>query len=236
MNTVIPDLVDHVEEQEEEEGKASVWQEGEKEDGGNVAPFVRLINRKVYEERLTVAEFQKLEVEDSDPHCIREIFMNTWAVHQEHGVEVTRYRVLVTTMTSGEVLVADPTIQDLLNRAFREEPNPPKVIHILAIYCDLEEDSIGGTGGTGKGKSDKGKVNSEDCGQHDADGSGEMNKEKKTGADEEDEKKAEAVAEERRIMKIEYEYDDEIEALLATHAANKRRKMSIALAPVSPWL
>jgi hypothetical protein len=226
MTTIIPDLVDHVEEQEEEEEEACDWQEGEEEDGGTGTQVVRLVNKKVYEDMLTVAEFQELEVEDGDPHCTREIFMNMWAVYQEHGVEVTRYRVLATTVTESEVLVADPTIQDLLNRAYPGDPNPPNVIHILADYPDLEEESAGGTGGKGKGKSDKGKGKSEDRGQHDADGEGEVNKEKKTEAEEEDEKQAEAEAEERRMRNYEYEYDEEIEALLATHAANKRSRMA----------
>jgi hypothetical protein len=212
MTTIIPDLVDHVEEQEE--------------DGGTGTQVVRVINKKVYEDMLTVAEFQELEAEDGDPHCTREIFMDMWAVYLEHGVEVTRYRVLATTVTESEVLVADPTIQDLLNHAYPGDPHPPNVIHILADYPDLEEESAGGTGGKGKGKSDKGKGKSEDRGQHDADGEGEVNKEKKTDAEEEDEKKAEAEAEERRMRNYEYEYDEEIEALLATHAANKRSRMA----------
>jgi hypothetical protein len=212
MTTIIPDLVDHVEEQEE--------------DGGTGTQVVRVINKKVYEDMLTVAEFQELEAEDGDPHCTREIFMDMWAVYLEHGVEVTRYRVLATTVTESEVVVDDPTIQDLINRAYPGDPHPPKVIHILAVYPDLEEESAGGTGGKGKGKSDKGKGKSEDRGQHDADGEGEVNKEKKTEAEEEDEKQAEAAAEERRMRNYEYEYDEEIEALLATHAANKRSRMA----------
>jgi hypothetical protein len=222
MTTIIPDLVDHVEEQEEEEEEASDWQEGEEEDGGTGTQVVRVLNKKVYEDMLTVAEFQELEMEDGDPNCTREIFMNMWAVYQEHGVEVTKYRVLATTVTWSEVVVDDPTIQDLLNHAYPGDPNPPNVIHILVDYPDLEEESAGDTG-TGKGKSDKGKGKSEDRGQHDADGEGEVNKEKKTDA-EEDEKKAEAEAEERRMRNYEYDYDEEIEALLATYAANKRSK------------
>jgi hypothetical protein len=222
MTTIIPDLVDHVEEQEEEEEEAST-QEGEVEDGGTGTQIVRLINKKVYEDMLTVAEFQKLEVENSDPHCTRMIFMDMWAVFQEHGVEVTKYRVLATTVSESEVVMPDPTIQDLLHRAYPGDPNPPKVIHILADYPDLEEESAGGTGGKGKGKSDKGKGKSDDHGQHDADGEGEENKEKRTDAEEDDEK-AEAEAEERRMRNYESEYDEEIEALLATHAAKKRSK------------
>jgi hypothetical protein len=227
MTTIIPDLVDHVEEENagEEEEEAGNWQEGEEEAGGTGTQVVRLVRKQVYEDMLTVAEFQELEVEDGDPHCTREIFMNMWAVYQEHGVEVTRYRVLATTVTDSEVVVADPTIQDLLNLSYPGDPNPPNVIHILADYSDLEEESAGGTGGKGKGKSDKGKGKSEDRGQHDVDGEGEVNKEKKAEAEEEDEKKF-AEAEERRMRNYEYEYDDEIEALLATHAANKRSKMS----------
>ncbi len=211
------------EEEGEEEEEASDWQEGEGEVGGTETQVMRLVNKKVYEDMLTVAEFQKLEVEDGDPHCTREIFMNMWAVYQEHGVEVTKYRVLATTVTESEVVMPDPTIQDLLHLAHPGDPNPPKVIHILADYPDLEEESAGGTGGKGKGKSDKGKGKSEDRGQHDADGEGEENKEKRTDAEEDDEK-AEAEAEERRMRNYEYEYDEEIEALLATHAAKKRSK------------
>jgi hypothetical protein len=243
MTTIIPDLVDHVEEQEEEEEEASDWQLGsESEDGGTGTQVVRVINTKVYEDMLTVAEFQELEAEDGDPHCTRKIFMDMWAVYLEHGVEVTRYRVLATTVTESEVVVADPTLQDLINHAYPGDPHPPNVIHILADYPDLEEESAGGTGGKGKGKSDKGKGKSEDRGQHDADGKGTGKSDKgkgksedrgqhdadgeKTEAEEEDEKKAEAEAEERRMRNYEYEYDEDIEVLLATHAAKKRSRMA----------
>jgi hypothetical protein len=242
MTTIIPDLVDLVEKQEEEEEESCDTQEGEMEHGGTGTRVVQVFNKKVYEDMLTVAEFEELEKENGDPNCTREIFMNMWAVYQVDGVEVTRYRVLATTVTWSAMVVDDPTIQDLLNDLYPGDPNPPNVIHIVADYPDLEEVSAGGTGGKGKGKSDKGKGKSEDRGQHDADGKGTGKSDKgkgksedrgqhdadgeKTEAEEEDEKKAEAEAEERRMRNYEYEYDEEIEALLATHAANKRSRMA----------
>jgi hypothetical protein len=144
MTSVIPELVDHVMEQEEVvKEKASDRPEGEEEDSGTGTQRVRLNFAKVFEDLLTVDEYelQKLEAETADPNCTCEIFMNAWVVHEEHGEKVTRYKCLFTSVNEQEVSVADPTIQDLLERAYPGNPNPPKVIHILADYPDLYEGS-----------------------------------------------------------------------------------------------
>jgi hypothetical protein len=205
MTSVIPDLVDHVMEQEEvEEEKASDRPEGEEEDGGTGTQRARLINTKVYEDMLTVAEFQDLEAEDGDPHCTREIFMDVWAVYLEHGVEVTRYKSVFTTVTENEVSVADATIQDLLNRAYPGNPNPPKVIHILADYPDLEEKSLDDPCFWRKEPVVKGKRN------WDAHGGGPPEVVEAATEDEEEDadKKAEAEACQRRRW-LEMEADEE---------------------------
>jgi hypothetical protein len=171
MTTIIPDLGFHVEEQEENWEEPST-QEGElsEEDGPREPQMVCVIHKEVAAAMLTVAQFHELAASEGDAHCTQKIFMDDRAVQMEHGVLVTRYRVVVTTVTESEVFVGDLTIKDLLNAAHPGDSHPPNVIHISAGYPGFEEESAGGAGGKGKGMRDKGKSKSEERGQHDADG------------------------------------------------------------------
>jgi hypothetical protein len=136
--------------EEEEEEKAKTKQRSEEDEAGDTgARSVRIIHKKIYEDMLTVAEFEELEAAEGDPNCTREIFMKMWRVYLEDGVEVTRYLVLATTVTEGDTSIPEPSLQDLFNACYPGDPNPPNTINIVVDYPDLEEESAGGLAAPG---------------------------------------------------------------------------------------
>jgi hypothetical protein len=169
MTTIIPDLDFHVEEQEENWEEPST-QEGELSEEDHSSELVCVIHKKVAAAMLTVAQFHELAASEGGAHCTQQIFMDDRAVQMEHGVLVTRYRVVVTTVTESELLVGDLTIQDLLNAAHPGDSHSPNDIHISAGCPGFDIHISAGAGGKGKGMRDKGKIKSEERGQHDADG------------------------------------------------------------------
>jgi hypothetical protein len=148
MTSVIPELVDDVMSWVEVvKEKASDRPEGEEEDIGTGTQRVILNFAKVFEDLLTVDEYelQKLAAAAADPKCTCEIYMNEWVVFvEENGVKVTRYKCLFTSVNEKEVSIPDPTIQDLLDQAYPGNPNPPKILHILAHYPDQDDGTVGG--------------------------------------------------------------------------------------------
>ena len=99
---------------------------------------IRVIRKQVYEDMMTLVEFQKLEGAERNPNRTHNVEMNKWAIYLPqdprnggHEVEVTKYVVLSTTVTEQEISVADMTIQDLMNNVYPGDPNPPKNINIF---------------------------------------------------------------------------------------------------------
>jgi hypothetical protein len=147
MTSAVQYLIDHVMEQEEvEKEKASDRPEGEEENSDPGTQRVILNFAKVFEDLLTVDEYelQMLEAAAMDPKCNCEIYMNEWVVFvEENGEKVTRYKCLFSSVNEKEVSIADPNIQHLLDTAYPGNPNPPKFIHILATYPDEDDGTAG---------------------------------------------------------------------------------------------
>jgi len=135
-------------EQRSEEGESARTQCGDGDHGAERAEdgheagtgTIRVIRTQVYEDLLTLDEFQKLAGEERNSNRTHKIEMNKSVViyippqdprNGGHEVEVTKYVVLSTTVTEQEISVADMTMQDLINNVYPGDPNPPKKINIF---------------------------------------------------------------------------------------------------------
>jgi predicted nucleic acid-binding Zn-ribbon protein len=116
------------EEEKAEANKNHMSDEDESEEDEAGTGTIRVIRKQIYEDMMTVVEFQALL--PAPENCTREIFMDRWAVYRE-SPEVTRYQVLSTTVAVHEVLVADMTIQDLLNAYPVAPGDPPNTINVF---------------------------------------------------------------------------------------------------------